>query len=164
MNKQHNSNKGQKMDRMGSIHQNEQTLMCSPLLPLIAFGNGNSPPYHPGSSVCCDAGAPFSLLWPVVTALGQTLPTMKFPGATESRVWPLAPSPEALGQAEQGGTACVWNSHPTATLQNWAGESRWLANLTLRLTESLKNQLIAAEKLLEVCEWWLDLSFKKESF
>lgn len=64
-----NSNKGQKMDRMGSIPQNEQTLMCSPLLPLFAFGNGN--PSHttldllcvvtPASpSPCCD---PLSLPW-----------------------------------------------------------------------------------------------------
>lgn len=57
------------MDRMGSIPQNEQTLMCSPLLPLFAFGNGN--PSHttlgllcvvtPASpSPCCD---PLSLPW-----------------------------------------------------------------------------------------------------
>lgn len=44
--------------------------------------------------------------------------------------------------------------------KTWARESRWLANLILRLTTSLKNGLIAAEKLLEVCEWWLELSFE----
>lgn len=51
---------------------------------------------------------------------------------------------------------------PLASPQNewektvgWGGGGLLQKRIILRLTKSLKNQLLAAEKLLKVCEWWL---------
>lgn len=67
-----------------SIPQNELIVMFPPCSPLFAFGNANFPSFTTlGWAECSDTSVPFSPVAP----LGQTLPTMKFLGDTESRVW-----------------------------------------------------------------------------
>ena len=84
--------------------------------------------------------------------------------------WALSPTLRAwwpgqpLGFGLSG--AGPWKLPALALLQKWTGENGRFAkgNNPQVDQKSLKNQLIAAEKLLKVCEWWLDLSFKWKSF
>lgn len=63
--------------------------MFSPCLPLFAFGNANFPSSPPWVGWVLWYQHPLlPSVTPPVAPLGQTLPTMKFLGVTESRVWP----------------------------------------------------------------------------
>lgn len=142
------------------------------------------PPYRPGSAACSDTSIPsvtLPLSLPGPNSACNDVPQ----GHWEQR---LAQQASVLEQAQGLGMspgcwvlhcACWWQGQPLGFRVSGAGHWKlpppWLhcknewektgglqKRITLRLTKSLKKQLIAAEKLLEVCEWWLDLSFKQK--